>query len=299
MKTGVVSFFVAVLGILVLWSQVGQSSRQRQGGPPGQISAGRIVAHVNGIPITEGEYLAALRMVPEERAGVFATAVGRKAVVEQIARMRLLAEEARKRGIDKDPEVEGRRSVASDRILAIEGMEALLAERRRTDLRSYYEANIDRYTQVHARQIILGYDAGRLKPREGSRSVEETDSMAKDLRSRLRNGADFEDLVRRYSDDPTAENGGDTGVIAKSKISGPLMEVMFTLDVGGIGEPVTTNYGVHVLQVLDRSVLSFEEVEAEVEQQSFQDRAKQIEDELLARAEIDFDEEYFKTLPGL
>ncbi len=283
--------------ILVLWYVVdrGVTPAQKRGTPVSD----RIVAHVNGEPISEGEYLAALAMVPENMMTALATPPGRKSVVEQVARMRLLAEEALARGADRDPEVQGRLMMAQTRVLANVGLRRLLSQRRASDLRRYYDEHIDRFTKVKARQIILGYDEARLAPRDGiSRSLDETMARAAMILDRLEKGEDFSTLAREFSDDPTGPGGGETGEVPRASVRDVLGIPMFDLEPDEISGAITTAYGVHIILMVEKFIESFEEVEALVEEQSFEERVERIQEEILAAATVEFDEEYFETKPG-
>jgi peptidyl-prolyl cis-trans isomerase D len=77
-------------------------------------------------------------------------------------------------------------------------------------------------------------------------------SKADSLEKLLKNGADFTDLASRFSDDPGSKsNGGVYDFFPKGKMVQPFNDFSFNKPIGSIGS-VETNYGVHVIEVLDR-----------------------------------------------
>lgn len=102
----------------------------------------------------------------------------------------------------------------------------------------YYRAHAEEFSQpaqVHARQAVLG-------------SLEE----AQAFRKKVLGGEDFSALARAQSQGPEAEKGGDLNWISPGQILRPLDQVLFALPIGKLSDPIRTDYGFHVLQVLDR-----------------------------------------------
>jgi peptidyl-prolyl cis-trans isomerase SurA len=62
----------------------------------------------------------------------------------------------------------------------------------------------------------------------------------------------FEQLARENSEDGSAAQGGDLGWTAPGSFVPEFEEAMAALPVGGISDPVTTRFGVHLIQVIDR-----------------------------------------------
>lgn len=62
----------------------------------------------------------------------------------------------------------------------------------------------------------------------------------------------FEQLARENSEDSSAAQGGDLGWAAPGSFVPEFEEAMEALPVGGISDPVTTRFGVHLIQVIDR-----------------------------------------------
>lgn len=73
------------------------------------------------------------------------------------------------------------------------------------------------------------------------------------LKARLEGGDDFEQLARTHSDDRvSALEGGDLGWVSQGKMDPAFEEVMLVIDIGMISAPFKSEFGFHILQVLDR-----------------------------------------------
>ena len=72
--------------------------------------------------------------------------------------------------------------------------------------------------------------------------------LADRLYARLRNGASFARLVRRYSDFPDAEATGGRLWISQGQKAAPIDRAAFSLPTGGLSRPIRTQFGWHIVQ---------------------------------------------------
>lgn len=87
--------------------------------------------------------------------------------------------------------------------------------------------------------------------------VERTDSearaLAEELRQRILAGEDFATLAQQYSDDTgSGAEGGDLDWFGRGRMVAPFEEAVFSLEVGEISEPIKTEFGYHIIEVLEK-----------------------------------------------
>ncbi len=115
------------------------------------------------------------------------------------------------------------------------------------EVRKYYEAHRDEFNRpesVALREIFLS-TRGK-SPAE----VAEIRKKAEDLLTRIKNGEDFAQLARRYSEGPTAKNGGDIGVFQHGQLSKQVEEAVFKLNRNQVTPVLETPQGFEILQVV-------------------------------------------------
>lgn len=73
-----------------------------------------------------------------------------------------------------------------------------------------------------------------------------------DIQRKLKEGADFAELAKAYSEDGSAQNGGDLGFAKRGEFVKPFEEAAFALREGQISKIVETIFGYHIIQLLER-----------------------------------------------
>jgi peptidyl-prolyl cis-trans isomerase D len=147
------------------------------------------------------------------------------------------------------------------------------------DLRAYYTANIDQYklqNRAHVEHILFK-TVGKTDA-----EVEEIRKKAEDVLKQARHGAKFEDLAKKYSEDTTKDKGGDLGWIVQGQTVAEFEKAAFSLPKGAISDLVKTQYGFHIIKVLDREnarTKPFEEVRAEIQPILAAQKADQVANE--------------------
>src|SRR5215831_15723712 len=128
-------------------------------------------------------------------------------------------------------------------------------------LKQQYQANIQQYevpTQVHV-QHILFKTVGQTDA-----EVEETRKKAEDVLKQLKKGAKFDELAKKYSEDPgSKDKGGDLSWIRQGQTVPEFEKAAFSLAPGQISDLVKTQYGFHIIKVLEKQTAHtkpFEEV---------------------------------------
>jgi peptidyl-prolyl cis-trans isomerase SurA len=102
--------------------------------------------------------------------------------------------------------------------------------------------------QTRARHILVG-------PNQ-LRSLDDARQQAESLYRRIQAGADFAELARANSDDPgSAARGGLLGWVGPGELVDVFEETMNGLRIGEMSEPVLSEFGWHIIEVLERREL--------------------------------------------
>ena len=134
-----------------------------------------------------------------------------------------------------------------------------------TKLKVAYQGDIQQYqvpNRVHVDHILL-MTVGKT-PAE----VEEIKAKAEDVLKQAKKGGKFDDLAKKYSEDPgTKDKGGDLGWITQGQTVPEFEKVAFSLPKGEISDLVKTQYGFHIIKVLDKETAhtkTFDEVKDQI-----------------------------------
>jgi foldase protein PrsA len=136
------------------------------------------------------------------------------------------------------------RHLLEQQVLRQQVADAVVAEQVSDEsLRQAYEDRILEFTEVHVAHILV--DTEREAERIRQQATPKT----------------FAALARRFSKDPaSAPNGGDLGPQLASDLVSPFARATLRIPVGEIGGPVQTEFGFHVIHVIDRTTQPFAEV---------------------------------------
>ncbi len=171
------------------------------------------------------------------------------------------------------------------RELVIQKFIASLEEKQKVDpkeIKEFYEKSKDLlFTEpekVHVMHILV-----------------KTKKEAEEIEKELKNGADFGKLAEEKSIDPSAKkNKGDLGFIYRGQTVPEFEKQAFSMEPGDISQPVKTQFGYHIIKVLEKSpkkVKSFDEVKDQIELELKKEKAleelKKIKEELKKKAKIE------------
>jgi peptidyl-prolyl cis-trans isomerase D len=117
------------------------------------------------------------------------------------------------------------------------------------ELEAAYKEHIDAFKVAESVQIsqILFKTMGKTDA-----EVAEIRKKADDVLKQAQHGAKFEDLAKKYSDDPTKDKGGDMGHIVRGQAMPELENAAFSLPKGGISGVIQTQIGIYIIKVTDK-----------------------------------------------
>jgi peptidyl-prolyl cis-trans isomerase C len=235
------------------------------------------VATVNGAPISRAEFDIYLKSLLQGRPTEL-TAEQKGQVLDQMIAMHVLAEQATKAGLDKEPDVAARLNVLRTRVLADAESERFLKGKEPTDAELHAEydsavAAMDK-TEYHARHILVA-------------SKEKAEQLIK----KIKGGAKFEDVAKAESTDGSKTNGGDLGWFTLTRMAKPFGDAVKGLKKGEMtSEPVQTQFGWHVIKLEDTREVApppFDQVKQQVTQGAIQKKLQAYVDSLKQNAKIE------------
>jgi peptidyl-prolyl cis-trans isomerase SurA len=92
------------------------------------------------------------------------------------------------------------------------------------------------------------------KPAEDTAALAAAETKANDLLKQIRAGASFEDIAKKYSDGPTAAQGGDLGSFKRGVLAKELEDKTFVLKAGETTDVIRTKQGYVILKVTDHQM---------------------------------------------
>jgi len=117
-------------------------------------------------------------------------------------------------------------------------------------LKQQYQANIQQYqvpNRVHVEHILF------MTVGKTDAEVEEIKKKAEDVLKQVKKGGKFEDLAKKYSQDPgSKDKGGDLSWITQGQTVPEFEKTAFSLSPGQVSDLVKTQYGFHIIKVLEK-----------------------------------------------
>ncbi len=119
------------------------------------------------------------------------------------------------------------------------------------ELRNYYDSHpsqFEKTEEVKAAHILLKVD-----PKASEADKTAIKLKLEDIRNQIVAGADFAKMAKKYSEDPgSKDQGGDLGYFHKGMMVPPFENAAFALKKGELSKIVETNFGFHLIKVLDK-----------------------------------------------
>ncbi|MEO8602047.1 MAG: SurA N-terminal domain-containing protein [bacterium] len=115
------------------------------------------------------------------------------------------------------------------------------------DVQAYYDEHIDEYKkpeEAHARHILF-----KLAPTASDADKAAVRKQAEEVLAKAKGGGDFAALAKQYSQDSTADAGGDLGSFGRGVMTPAFEAAAFALQPGAVSEIVETPFGLHIIKL--------------------------------------------------
>lgn len=243
-----------------------------------------VVVTIGDQTITEADIGFAAEDLAQDLANLPADS-RRAFLVSVLIDMKLMAQAARDADLDKTELFQQRLGYLEERALR----------------RSFFSDTVNRTVTKEA--VEAAYDAyvADFEPQEEVRVrhvLVSTEEDAAAVKAELDEGKPFEIAALEYSQDGTAQKGGDLGYFNRdSNIVPEFMEAAYAMEVGAVSDPVQTQFGWHILKLEDKRMSappSLEEVGAQLQQKVMVDAFSSAVTKLKDAAEISFTDPDFE-----
>jgi peptidyl-prolyl cis-trans isomerase C len=244
---------------------------------PAAPSANSVVATVGGEDITEADLAFAaedlgqdLQQIPQDQI--------RAVLLAQMIDLKLMAQAGHAAKLEDTDLYKQRLSYLTDRALRRAYTKQIVSDAITQDqIKAEYDKQIaamPNVDEIHARHILVS-----------------SEDDAKAIKAQLDGGADFAALAKEKSIEPGAkDSGGDLGYFTQDKMVKPFADAAFALKVNEISQPIQTQFGWHIIQVLDRRAAAKPTLEAmtqQIGQSLYVAKYRALFDQLRKAAKID------------
>jgi len=228
----------AVLHMCLMMMAVGGLLLPLAGCTPPQAEE-RVVAFVNGKPITQTEFDHEWADLPDATKARYEKEGGRQVFLKELVDHEMLLQEARRQGLDLDDAIRDRVRRYKEKLL----IDELLKDRMKTTVELTKE-ELDRYYEQHASELLTP-----LKVRVAQMLLPNYPA-AKDLETQVNRGGDFGKFAQRYSIDyKTKAKGGDLGPYRKGLVIPEVDDAIRTLKPGMISAPIKAESGYYLVMI--------------------------------------------------
>ena len=260
-----------------------------------------VIMTAGSVTIRKSEFEAALKTLPAEYQSMLSQPAGRKQFADDFLRMRLLASEGAKAGLQNDPEVVNQLNLMRENLVAtaeLKKIESGIAVSD-ADVQKAYADNAKQYEQVKARHILIAPKGSPAAQAGKDLTDDQAKAKAEDLRKQIVAGASFEELAKKESDDTgSGARGGDLGSFARGQMVPEFEQAAFSAKVGDVTPVVKTQFGYHIIKVEAHGNTPLEEVRPTIEKNLKQSKLHDALDAMKDNAHPTFDEAYFGPPPA-
>lgn len=257
---------------------------------------GNVIMRVNGEAITENEFSAAFASMPAELQQQFANEQGKKAFADQMVKMKVLEQEARRLNLQQDPNVAGQIAAGRTEMLAGAAAQKLVDKVTPADVQKFYNDNKARLQTLELSHIVVAYQGGMIPPKNGGAAPDQRAAMNKALQiyQQLKEGAKFEDVAKRESDDTASGiRGGFLGPVGPGMLPQELESRVLILKEGEISTAIPSRFGIHIFKAGKRQTQPLSEVQDRLAVAVRNQETMRKIEELVKAAKVELDPKFF------
>lgn len=210
----------------------------------------KVLAKVNGKEIKQDDVLRFLTDVGPEVAMQFQSPEGIKKVVEELVNQELLYLDALESNLNN--EIEFKKLVEDTEIVLLKNyaIGKLLSQKKvgEDEAKEYYKNNKEKFTKpetAHASHILV-----------------DSEDKANEIINEINMGKTFEDAAKEYSTCPSNAKGGDLGEFGRGQMVVEFEDAVFSMEEGSISTPVKTQFGYHIIKLIERKEAGSQDFEA-------------------------------------
>ncbi|HSZ54110.1 MAG TPA: peptidylprolyl isomerase [Tepidisphaeraceae bacterium] len=263
---------------------------------PAPMDPDKVLATAGDVRVTGADFEAVIANVPPQYSARLNDPTVRKGLLDQIIRVKLLAEEAERRKIDQKPDVRRQLEMQREQTLTNALAQDLQGSSDATD-HAYFDANKSSFDDVKARHILIRTPESPVPVGAGKKPLSDADAKAKaeQIEAQLKKGGDFAAIAKAESDDVSSGvKGGDLGTFSPWKMDPTFSKATLGLQKNQISEPVKTQFGYHIIQLLDDTPKSYDQAKGEVGQA----RWSALVSELGEKNKTQYNPEFFGNAPA-
>lgn len=233
----------------------------------------KVYAVIGDKQITDADVNEFLQNIGPQNAMQFQGEAGTKRIVDELINHEVLFLEAKEEKLDQDEIYRSEVEKMKSNMLKQYAIQKLLKDVTisEDELKEFYEQHKEMVSEpmkVRASHILV-----------------DSEEKANEILENINAGAAFETQAKEHSTCPSSERSGDLGEFTKGSMVPEFEEAAFGMNVGEISGPVKTQFGYHIIKLIDKKEAQtpvFEEVKGKIYNQAL--GAKQ-EKTYLAKAE--------------
>jgi peptidyl-prolyl cis-trans isomerase C len=251
--------------------------------------------------VHKSEFEAALKTLPAEYQSMLQQPAGRRQFADDFLRMRLLASEGAKAGLQNDPEVTNQLNLMRENLVATAELKKIESGITVSDaeVQKAYAEYASQYEQVKARHILIAPKGSPAAQPGKDLTDEQAKAKAEDLRKQIVAGANFDELAKKESDDTgSGARGGDLGSFGHGQMVPEFEQAVFAAKVGEVTPVVKTQFGYHIIKVDGHETTPLDQVRPTIEKNLKQTKLHAALDAMKDNAHPTFDDAYFGPPPA-